>query len=79
LVNGPMCIGSVEDLCGCTVPVNDPDSEATTRYLELREPAVACGVPCLAIVCREPTTATCGFGGATARIVARESCEWLPR
>jgi hypothetical protein len=77
--DGPKCTGTVEDLCGCTVPVDNPESQATMTYLELREPAVKCGVPCLAIVCREPTTATCGFGGATTNIVARASCEWLPR
>jgi hypothetical protein len=76
---GMQCTGSVEDLCGCTVPVNDENSEATKNYLALREPAVRCGVPCLAIVCQEPTTPMCGIGGVTTAIVAAASCRWGPR
>jgi hypothetical protein len=79
LVDGPKCTGTVEDLCDCTVPVNNPDSEATKNYLRLREPAIACGVPCLAIVCQEPTTATCGSGGVQPIIGPRSSCTWFPR
>jgi hypothetical protein len=76
----PKCTGSVQDLCGCTVPVNDPNSDATKSYLAQREAAIACGVPCLAIVCREPTTATCGFAGATTNIVVAPShCTYSPR
>jgi hypothetical protein len=74
------CSGTVEDLCGCTVPVNDQDSPATKSYLELREAAIACGVPCLLIPCAEPTKAMCSVGAATAdRIVAVASCVWAPR
>ena len=76
----PKCAGSVKDLCNCTVPVNDPNSEATKSYLAQREAAIACGVPCLAIVCPEPTTATCGFAGATTNIVvAPMRCTYSPR
>lgn len=72
------CRGTVEDLCGCTVPVDDPESTATKTYLSLRERAIACGVPCLAIVCPEPTTALCQFGTASS-IVAVAQCVWGPR
>ena len=75
----PKCTGSVEDLCGCTVPVNDPDSTATKSYLTQREAAVRCGVPCLAITCREPTTPMCGIGAVTNRIVAQAHCVYSPR
>jgi hypothetical protein len=76
----PKCAGTVQDLCGCTVPVNDPNSEATKSYLAQREAAIACGVPCLAIACREPTTVTCGFAGATTNIVvAPTRCMYSPR
>lgn len=74
-----MCTGSVEDLCGCTVPVNDENSELTKNYLTLREPAVRCGVACLAIVCPEPTTPMCGISGVAPAIVAATSCRWGPR
>ena len=75
----PKCSGTVEDLCGCTVPVNDADSTATKAYLAQREAAVKCGVPCLAIPCREPTTPMCGIGGATNRIIAQAHCVYSPR
>jgi hypothetical protein len=73
------CTGKVEDLCGCVVPVNDESSQQTANYLELREEAIKCGVSCIAIVCPEPTAVMCGFGGATARIVARAQCMYSPR
>ena len=76
---GVICTGTVEDLCGCTVPVGDQNSQATKNYLAVREAAVRCGVPCLAIVCQEPTTAMCGVGGVTTAIVAVTSCHWGPR
>jgi hypothetical protein len=79
LAGGMVCTGSVEDLCGCTVPVNDQNSEATKYYLELREPAVKCGVPCLAIPCLEPTTPMCGIAGGVSGIVAATTCRWGPR
>ena len=75
----PKCTGTVEDLCGCTVPVNDPDSTATKSYLTQREAALRCGVPCLAIPCQEPTTPMCGIGGVTSRIVAQARCVYSPR
>ena len=77
--DGPKCTGKVEDLCDCIVPVNDASSQQTQTYLGLREAAIQCGVPCLAIVCAEPTTVTCGFGGVTTRIVARAQCTYSPR
>jgi hypothetical protein len=77
------CQGTVEDLCGCTVPVNDPDSAATKSYLAQREAAVRCGVPCLAIVCQEPTNAMCAYqgamGGPADIIAAPMHCTWGPR
>jgi hypothetical protein len=75
-----LCSGHVEDLCGCTVPVNDAESAATKSYLSQRDAAVRCGVSCLAIVCREPTKATCGVSGATTDIViAQPYCAYSPR
>jgi hypothetical protein len=79
LAGGMVCTGSVEDLCGCTVPVNDENSTATKNYLELREPALGCGVPCLAIPCQEPTTPMCGISGVAPAIVAATYCRWGPR
>jgi hypothetical protein len=76
----PKCAGTVEDLCGCSVPVDDPESTATKSYLAQREAAVRCGVPCLLIPCREPTSPMCGFSGATTRIIVAPShCTWSPR
>ncbi|HVR19809.1 MAG TPA: hypothetical protein VMS65_08935 [Polyangiaceae bacterium] len=77
--SSPICTGSVEDLCGCTVPVNHPESAATKSYLDQREAAVQCGVPCLAIPCREPTTSMCGIGAVANRIVAQAHCMYSPR
>jgi hypothetical protein len=79
LVGSNVCTGKVEDLCGCQVPVADQNSEQTKTYLELREPAVKCGVPCLAIPCMEPTTPMCGIAGGVSAIVAATSCRWSPR
>jgi hypothetical protein len=76
--SSPICTGSVEDLCGCTVPVNQAESTATKSYLTQREAALRCGVPCLAIPCREPTTAMCGIG-AVNRIVVQAHCVYSPR
>jgi hypothetical protein len=77
------CQGTVEDLCGCTVPVNDPESTATKSYLAQREAAVRCGVPCLAIVCQEPTVPMCVYqgamGGPADIIAAPMHCTWGPR
>jgi hypothetical protein len=73
------CTGKVEDLCGCVVPVNDPESAQTKAYLERREAAIECGVACLATVCPEPTTVMCGFLSTTTAIVARAQCVYSPR
>jgi hypothetical protein len=79
-VDALQCTGSVKDLCDCTVPVNDPDSDATKSYLSQREAAMKCHPVCLAVVCREPTTALCGIGGATTNIVvAQAHCTWSLR
>jgi hypothetical protein len=60
--------------------VNDPESDLTHTYLDLRETALTCNPPCLAIVCPEPTTVMCGFGGATTNIVGvRAQCRYSPR
>jgi hypothetical protein len=49
----------VEDLCGCQVPVNQPESDATARYLAALEATKGCSILCAAVICLEPTSATC--------------------
>ncbi|HEX6273361.1 MAG TPA: hypothetical protein VFZ53_09980 [Polyangiaceae bacterium] len=77
------CQGRVEDLCGCTVPVNDPESTATKSYLAQRDAAIRCGVACLAIECPAPTTPMCAYqgamGGPADIIAAPMYCSWSPR
>ncbi len=80
LIGGMPCAGTVKDLCDCSVPVASQTSQATMTYLEAREAAMKCGgIPCLAIVCAEPTTAVCGLPTAVSGIVVATSCHWSPR
>lgn len=58
-VNGKQCVAFVDDLCGCSVPVNSADSEATKRYLAAAEAAQGCTFVCSAVLCVEPGNATC--------------------
>jgi hypothetical protein len=51
---GRQCTGTVEDLCGCQVPVNNMSSEATEKYLAARAAAKGCVFLCPAVVCVEP-------------------------
>jgi hypothetical protein len=66
---GVLCTGSVQDLCGCTVPVDKQDSEETRAYLALRDAALRCGVACLAIPCPAPTDKTVCFLGDSASCI----------
>jgi hypothetical protein len=58
------CLGFVDGEC-CPVAVNDPDSEATAQFsAALAKWQKACGgAVCLAVLCIEPTVATCGAQG----------------
>jgi hypothetical protein len=58
-VNALQCTGTVQDLCGCHVPVNDADSNATRKYLAALEAAKDCPVACTAVVCIDPVFVTC--------------------
>lgn len=53
------CTGTVQDLCGCHVPVNSANSEATKRYLAALEATKGCSIVCPAVECVEPEDATC--------------------
>jgi hypothetical protein len=57
--NARQCVAFVEDPCGCPVPVNSADSEATQRYLAAAKAAEDCPILCPAVVCVEPDDATC--------------------
>ena len=60
------CVGFVDDLCGCPVPVNNPNNEDGQRYLAALKAAEKCLIACPAILCGAPTDALCvGTGGST--------------
>jgi hypothetical protein len=53
----------VKTLCGCTVPVNNLNSESAQRYLAALEAASDCDVACTAVVCQDPDNAYCAANG----------------
>jgi hypothetical protein len=74
--DGRQCTGVVEDLCGCSVPVNDMNSAATAKYLVALKAAEECPFVCPAVVCIEPAGATCvrttagsGTGSCRASVI----------
>lgn len=57
------CTGFVEDACDCPVPVNNPNSAASTRYVSaMTRLKTRCPVICPAVACPEPTRASCEGG-----------------
>jgi hypothetical protein len=62
----PHCVGFIEDPCGCSVAIEQPESEAARVYaaalaqMEKR----SCTIACLAIVCYEPVGNVCHENGS---------------
>jgi adenosyl cobinamide kinase/adenosyl cobinamide phosphate guanylyltransferase len=65
--NAKQCTGFVENECGCPVPVNKPESEVTAQYTDLvARLNKECSTICAAVLCVEPTSATCSTQGSQA-------------
>ncbi len=60
------CTGTVLTICGCQVPINDPDSDLAAAYerdLNFIESNCSGEIACPAVLCFEPTTASCVQAG----------------
>lgn len=63
--NAATCRDTVDDTCGCKVPVASADSSETTAYLAALDKLKDCPVACAALVCREPRSSYCASGSSS--------------
>jgi hypothetical protein len=61
------CTGFVSNECGCKVPVDGPSLPAAQAYVSAVAALAKCGIACPAIVCAEPTSATCQTEGTQTK------------
>jgi hypothetical protein len=66
--NAKQCTGFVGNECGCSVPVNNPSSQATTAYTDLvARLNKECPIVCAAALCAKPTSAMCSSQSTQAQ------------
>jgi hypothetical protein len=61
------CTGFVSNECGCKVPVDGPSLPVAQAYVSAVAALAKCGIACPAIVCAEPTSATCQTEGTQTK------------
>jgi hypothetical protein len=54
-----LCRDTVDDPCGCSVPVARAGSAETKAYLAALDKLKTCPVACAAVVCRSPRNTSC--------------------